>query len=731
LVPADSYKIYGEIRSMDQLVQSEAVREVLETILKASGSSKELSAVMKWLNAPLPVETTSPRLLFAAWPSNKELPDILAAFELESPEEAAKFATALNEMLQTILPPTPANSSEKSDNSTTTQTPKTAAPAKSKLNVKQFGSLLVITEKPITLKQLRPAGSKPLFDDANFRTARNRLNSEPLFVYIDVKSIEKEEEQRRKQYEEENRKRAEAARAKVQQAAEEKKDEDPAKAEPAEEATSTFTSTELVAPVAAPPPEATKEPRMSEDVSAALTALGYSFIGGESDWPDAVGLSLSFDDESFVARALLINPSGEKTDVVPFVPLLIPGPSFVPESPNILPADTELFATMSLDLNQIYSTLAKANLRQELAGLTGIAVNASNVEPESPMATLEKQLKINVKNDLLPLLGSEVAIRLPVKDFDFFGVQVRPVAKSDSKVDTTNQPQPKTNSPVVVISLRDREGMRAFMPKLIEAFGFKGASSFAQTERREDTELVSFANMFAYAFVGNFLVFSGDPATTRYVVDCYLKHETLSSDMQFKNYTRWQPRPSQGQLYVSPALMESYKTWAENPSMRMSEQTRALFTRLTAIGQPITYSLSNEGLGPLHELHVPKNLVLMAVAGISSEANPAADVQNEREAIGVLYMISHFEEQYKEKNGGSYGTLEQLIEAKLFPREMLDHTGYRIEVTAGGDNFQVSAVPVEYGKSGSMSYFIDQTRVLRGGDRHGAPATVSDPPIYQ
>ena len=732
LVPADSYKVYGEIRSVDQLFQSNAIKELLYAVLKVGGPSKEIRTLMKWLNAPAN-ETMSSRLLFAAWPGNKELPEMLAAVELESPEEAAKFATALKEMLPTILPPTPARSPDKSDNSTAGPTPKTTAPAKPNLNVQRFGSLIVMTEKPLTLKQLKPTGSKPLFDDSNFRTARNRLSSEPVFVYIDIKAIEREDEQRRKQYEEENRKQAEAAKAKLEEAGGEelkRKYENPSPAELTDEEKATVA--ELVPTPAASPAETAKEPRMSDEVATALTSLSYSFIGGQSDWPDAVALALSFDDDSFIVRALFVNPPGEKSDVLPFVPLLIPGPAFVPESPNILPADTELFATMSLDLGQIYSTLAKSNQRPGPFAILSAGPYVSEVESNPPIATLEKHLKINLKDELLPLLGSEVGIRLPLTGANMLGLGlVIQFPERDSNDKSKNQQPSPTKSPVIVISLRDREGMRAFMPKLVESLGFKGASSFAQTERREDTELVSYANLFAYAFVGNFLVLSGDPAATRYVVDSYLKHETLSGDVNFKNYTRWQPRPSHGQLYISPELMSGYKSWIEQPGTRISEQTKAYLTHLIAMAQPVTYSLSNEGIGPLHELHIPKNLVLMAVAGISSEANPPADLKNERQVIGTIYMITHFEEQYKEDKGaGRYGTLEELIEAKLIPKEMIENVGYKIDVTVSGDEFQVSAVPVEYGKTGSMSYFIDQTRILRGGDHHGTPATSSDPPIY-
>ena len=241
---------------------------------------------------------------------------------------------------------------------------------------------------------------------------------------------------------------------------------------------------------------------------------------------------------------------------------------------------------------------------------------------------------------------------------------------------------------------------------------------------------MSYLNAFSYAFVGNFLVVSSDPATVRHVVESYLKHETLAGDTNFKTFTRWQPRPSHGQLYISSALMESYKTWAEQ-TKQISDTTREFLTRLTVVAQPISYSLSNEGFGPLHEVHIPRNLVLMAIAGISGEGNPSPERQYEGMATGLMYTIAHTQEQYKkDKGAGSYGTLEQLMAAEMFPKELLENSGYKFEMTTSGDKFEVFATPVEYGKTGKMSYFIDQTRVLRGADRNGASANSSDPPIY-
>ena len=177
---------------------------------------------------------------------------------------------------------------------------------------------------------------------------------------------------------------------------------------------------------------------------------------------------------------------------------------------------------------------------------------------------------------------------------------------------------------VIAISLKDKEGMRAFLPKLIEGLAFKGASALAQTERREDTELVSYANMVSYAFIGNFLVISPDVAATRHVVDSYLKRQTLAGEAHYKNYTRWQPRQVQGQIYISPSLMESYRTWIQQPNAQVDDQTRAFLTKFSVVAQPVTYSLSNEGFGPLHELHLPKNLVLLIIAATAGGINAPA-----------------------------------------------------------------------------------------------------------
>ena len=93
-------------------------------------------------------------------------------------------------------------------------------------------------------------------------------------------------------------------------------------------------------------------------------------------------------------------------------------------------------------------------------------------------------------------------------------------------------------------------------------------------------------------------------------------------------------------------------------------------------------------------------------------------------------MIANVESQYRTGEGqGSYGSLEKLVENEMVSKEMIENHGYKIQVTVTGSNFEVSAVPTDYGTTGRTSYYIDQTNVLRGADHGGGAATVDDKPI--
>lgn len=759
LLAADDYKIYGEFKNVGQLIRSPNVSEVLEPILKLANPPKEFKALVKFANTHAELLSSS-RMFFAAWPAKTKIPQALFGIEFSSVEEAGKFEPQLRTFLPTILPaptPTPTpesvespekNAAAQADKKPTATTEVKEAEAKQAEQkpaplpfvIKQIGNLVLISDAAFNLKSLRPPDSELLFDNPNFRQAHDRFGSEQIFLYFNVALDERKAREAvgpdpgHPAIELEARKVEEAAVVQDNPQPEPDKPTEPVVAPESEVQPETIEATVAVDPNSPPPeetavlvadsaaPQAGDGPKLDMDLGLGL--IFGSLFGGKPKYPEAVGLAIAFEGETYAARVLMVGGIDGKPSPVPFISQWISGPALTLESPSIMPSDTELFVAASLDTPAIYEGLVKSMSEQAAQSETSSRPAHNEQQPATPFAAFEKQLGLKVKEDLLPVLGNEVAVGVPVSALT--GMSTAPVSSEK------DQPAAKkaAPSPVILISVKDKEAAHRLIPRIIEGLGFKGAGMLAQTTRRDDTEIVSYAGVFSYAFVGNFLVLSLDSATTSKVVDSYLNHQTLAADGHFRNSIRWQPRQVLGQIYVSPTLMDSYRTYATSPTALISDTMREFFARLNPAPEPVTYALSSDGLGPLHELHVPRNLILMLVATLAGQENQSPLIQNEQMTRVALSMIANSEAAYKEHQGkGHYASLEQLSDLQMVSKELFREHGYRFEMVTSGDKFTVTAVPNEYNKTGRLSYFVDETAVIRGGDHGGGPATAADGPV--
>src|SRR5436189_274086 len=107
-------------------------------------------------------------------------------------------------------------------------------------------------------------------------------------------------------------------------------------------------------------------------------------------------------------------------------------------------------------------------------------------------------------------------------------------------------------------------------------------------------------------------------------------------------------------------------------------------------------------------------------------------------AVRALRTIHGAEATYLATKGkGDYGTLNDLQRDGLISTDLASgvKSGYRFKVEvfdAANERpaaFEVVAVPTEYGSSGTRSFFVDETGVLRGEDSHGLEANRNTPPI--
>jgi hypothetical protein len=774
LFAADSYKLFGEVRAVGGLIRSPGVVEFLDPIQKLSNPSKELKALIKFLNANSEALATSP-MLFAAFPTRTGLPQSVVAIELPSVEEAQKFEPKLQTLLPVIFPspsPTPTPSASPEDASanklasgvgparaepdkpsitTAVVDEEKKGPAGPSFNITRSGSLILITDAPFTFQKLRPKGSKLLAEDQNFRIARDRFSSEPLFIYYNV-ALEDEGTRRAREAEAARREESvsEVGEKKIEVVTDQTVSENPPTpdASPSTEPASTEEPevvTAELATVAQPEMDAVPVPTPTPS-DPFLTLLSSAISGGLPAWPDAVGAAVAFESDAYIVRLLLIDPPNTKTTPIPFLPQVISGSAISPSAPAVLPADTEFYASASLDLPQMYARLLESLQRTSQDPRVSYRSSGEDVvmwtdrpDTAATEAAFEKKYGFKIKEELLPALGSEVAIGGTMASLGLaneFGLPAPAKPKDPGPgnpsqlTGATAKPEDEEakNGPVFLLAVKDREAVKGLIPRLLDAMGLKALGLLAQTEKRADTELVTYAGAFSYAFVDRFLVLSPTAGSVRRVVDAYVNHDTLGANPLFRNLTRWQPRETQGQFYVAPSVMNGYNDMARNPAMPMDVAMREFVGKLNPAPAAISYALTNDGFGPLHELHLPKNMVLMMVAGVSATTNRTPLETNEEIGKAALYMISRAETAYKEGKGkGSYGTLDQLIAENLLSKDMLEKYGYRIEVTAMGTRFEATATPKEYGTTGRFSFFVDETNVIKGGDRGGSPASASDP----
>lgn len=754
LLAVDTYRVHVEIRGVGQLLKNSSFNDVIDPIIKLASPPKEFQKLLTWLTSQSDSLTAS-RMMVAFWSVRPNVPSVLIAIEFASSEEAQKFEPRLQSFLPKLLP-TPTQTSATSPTSVTAPAPNSPAEKKPvaapnadatgdaqpkeagpSFVIKHAGSLVYVSNVAFTFKSLRPTGSKLLTEDPSYRRVHDRFATESVLVFVDSGGMQREDEERRRKMEKEELKLAQT-RTLEGQASENDEQE--------------LTSVEELRDEGPPPPMTPPDPDLVPEgqiyesqtqvdlvnqnpqppnmAGMLVGRMAHLIFSGPSILPDAVGLALAFEPDNYAVRLLLVNESGVKGNPIPFMPQLISGPHLTLEAAGVVPADTEFFVSLSLDYQQIHDSMVKALADQSQR--MRMTTAAGEATEESPFAEYERKSGIKLKEDLFPLLGNEVALILPLQALDV-GPN-KPVAESTSVESDGNSSKAAVTpmpSPIIAIAVRDREGMRALLPNVFEAFGLKGASLLAQSEKRGDTEIVSYAGAFAYAFMGNFVVLSTEPKEIRRLVDSYLNHDTLASNSHYRNFTRWQPRQLLGQFYLSPKLMDSYRDVALGMDSSVADQLSDMFSRLSPTSEPLTYALSNEGLGPMHELRMPRNLVLVMLASMfSAPSQSSLAIANETIALSRLRMIASAENTYRATNKhGSYGSLDQLVTAGLFSKEFLESSGYRIEVHASGSGFEATAVPVEYGKTGKRSFFIDQSSIIRGGDHGGGPATIADKPV--
>jgi hypothetical protein len=103
---------------------------------------------------------------------------------------------------------------------------------------------------------------------------------------------------------------------------------------------------------------------------------------------------------------------------------------------------------------------------------------------------------------------------------------------------------------------------------------------------------------------------------------------------------------------------------------------------------------------------------------------------NEGEAAEMMLRMIGAELIYARKFEGRNAALPELIRLGGVPKDLEggEASGYRFTLTVSADqkSFFATAVPVDYGKTGKLSFYAD-IRGVRAEDLKGRPATANSP----
>lgn len=500
-----------------------------------------------------------------------------------------------------------------------------------------------------------------------------------------------------------------------------------------------------------------------------MNILLPSFFGGGTGITDilggaeALGVGVNLNAEGISVRTLMMTPEKNYVSPIPFLPQVVAGAPNSSRAASLLPADTEIFVNTSLDLPKSFDKFLEATEKAATTSVrtptprrvTNGVVEASDTPADATadtpqvnsaalyIAGIEAQLNFKIRDDLLATFGSEFAFGLlppvpaPSPD-EKKAAEVKQASignasdEAQSKEDVATVGAPNADYGFVgLISVTDKARLQTLLPKAAELFGIKlpGVTAANLFERRGDIEYLRFAPGVAAAFIGDFLVIASDDATLQRIVATTTGERSLAGDNAFVSGRAWQPRDKLGEIYVrggaTDKLFSDDRKWISS----VVSDIEPFFTDYTQDQAPLTLALSGEADGSVHELRIPRSLIVSTMAHAAVDAKHGEKVRNERSVTYRMQSIAGAQETFHEKNK-RYGSLEELRKAEMYYYPADEDTGgYRITLRVSTDDFSATAAPTQYGVTGRRSFYIDKTGTLRAGDHGGKAADATDPVV--
>ncbi|HET9529066.1 MAG TPA: DUF3352 domain-containing protein [Blastocatellia bacterium] len=332
---------------------------------------------------------------------------------------------------------------------------------------------------------------------------------------------------------------------------------------------------------------------------AAYTAGMLAALGS---MPYGIAIGGSIEAETTRLRALAIYGNKKKEGL--FSSILSAARMGELSAASFAAPDTEIFIDLMIDWEKLYEAIESL-----FAMVLSSAPTARGNQQATPMtgsadllAMAEAGLGFSIKNDLIPTLGSEVAISL-----SGFGDMVRSKPQSSpaaSKRTATAPRQAGSSSPrfLLMLSVRDPLKFERLFARLFSPKGGRASQPFAQLAYRGAT--IHHRKDMAYTITGGFLLAGGTAGEIRRALDSHALNNSLASNPEYSS-AMGDPRPRMLQAYLSPAV-----------SGRLFEATSQGAAKRAS--SPLALSMMSDDDGFLFEMRVPTEIALAALNSLAT-----------------------------------------------------------------------------------------------------------------
>ncbi|HQR39049.1 MAG TPA: hypothetical protein PLF26_11680 [Blastocatellia bacterium] len=381
---------------------------------------------------------------------------------------------------------------------------------------------------------------------------------------------------------------------------------------------------------------------------------------------------------------------------------------------SVLPASTEQLQVFSLDLTRIYDLLD-----QSFGSLPPSSPGGSTFAGE--VSEIEQYIGVSLRSDLLPALGTEVAYTGSL-DSVFGSRGTRKGEKRPISVFLVEVRNPEIVRKAVANALTESPGVPA------PARDYKGVDTWTWSG-------------LTVALVDGFAI-AGNTADVQMCIDAQQSDTTLARRPEFSTVAASWHGDTLYATYRSPEDEAAPNGAPVSIDDGGEPLGPSMFLRvgLSSVSTPTT--IFRDGTGVHWENGVPVDPMVAgmneAIGALFAPAKkPGPAEENDSAVIDVLQSAALAEAMFHSK-ANRYGTLEELTTDPDLPSgvdvahivEKASKVGYRFTVTpfgtGDGARFEITATPIEYAKPARMSYFIDQSFVVRAADKQGAPASSED-----